>query len=170
MWYGKCRKAARDSSEARSNCFDRNAKQSYGEGRTEGDDNRSRNALGKFETENQDSDRNDSERSSRHGDGVPRRAEGFHAMEEVSRDTVHAQAKEVANLSAGDEDGDAVREADNHRTRKILYGCPHPCDAEENEQDAGHHGAFEESVNAMLGDDSGDDDNKSSGGPADLCF
>jgi len=95
---------------------------------------------------------------------------GFHAMKEVAGDMVHAQAEEVANLSAGDEDSDAVCETDDDRAGKIFDGRSHACDAQEDEQDAGHHGAFEEAVNAMLGDDSRHDHYEGAGGAADLCF
>ena len=91
-------------------------------------------------------------------------------MEEVAGDMVHAQAEKVANLSAGDEDGDAVCETDDDWTWKIFDGRAHAGDAEEYEQDAGHHGALEKAVDAVLGDDSGDDDDESAGGAADLRF
>ena len=89
--------------EARADRFDGQMQQNDGDGRAEGDDDRSRDALGKLETENHDGDGNDGESRRRHGDGVPCCAERFHAMEEVAGDMVHAQAKKIANLRAGNE-------------------------------------------------------------------
>jgi hypothetical protein len=83
-------------------------------------------ALGELETENHDRDRKTGERGGRHGDGVPGRAEGFYAMEEVAGNVAHAESKEVANLSAGDEDGDAVCETDDDWRGKYLTAVPMP--------------------------------------------
>ncbi len=91
-------------------------------------------------------------------------------MEEVAGDVLHAEAEEVADLSAGDENGDAICETDDDRAGKVFDGRAHAGDAEENEQDPGHHGAFEEAVDAMLGDDSGDDHYEGARRAAYLCF
>src|SRR5258708_30200717 len=42
----------------------------------------------------------------------------------------HAQAEQVPDLSAGDQDGNAVGEADDHRAWKILHRGAHAGDAE----------------------------------------
>ena len=54
----------------------------------------------------------------------------LHAMEKIARDVVHAKAEEVADLRAGNEDGDAVGEADDYGAREIFYRGAHPGHAE----------------------------------------
>src|SRR5579859_724273 len=83
---------------------------------------------------------------------------------------IHAQAEEIAYLRAGNQNGDAVGESDDHRTRKIFNRGAHAGDAEQNEQNARHHGAHEEAVDAVFGDDSGYDHDKGARGAADLRF
>src|SRR5581483_10742699 len=102
------------------------------------------------------------------GHGVPGAGIGLHAVEEITGDVIHPEAQEVANLRAGDKDGDSVGEANDHRTGEILDGRAEARDAEENEEDACHQSASEEPVDALLCDDASDDDNEGSGGAADL--
>ena len=45
---------------------------------------------------------------------------------------------------------------------------PSPVSAQQHQQDAGHHRAHEQAVDAVLGDDAGDDHDERAGRPADL--
>ena len=170
MWDGECWKAAGNAVETRANRFDRHAQERHGDGSAEGDDNGSRNFPGELETENHNGDRKNGQRGRGHGDGVPCFAKGLHAMEEVAGNMVHAQAEEIADLSAGNENGDAVGETDDYGTREVFDDSAHAGDTEKNEENAGHHGALEEAVDAVLGDDSGNDDDEGACGTANLRF
>jgi hypothetical protein len=80
------------------------------------------------------------------------------------------QAEEIFHLRAGDQNGDAVGEADHDGARNELDGGAHAGDAHDHQQNSGHHGAHEKSVDAMKRDDAGHDDDEGAGGSADLSF
>ena len=52
-------------------------------------------------------------------------------------------AEKVADLRAGNQNGDAVGEADDNGARKIFHQRAHARDAEKNQENAGHHRAHE---------------------------
>ena len=81
---------------------------------------------------------------------------------------VDAQPEEILDLGAGDEYGDAVGETEHHRAGNELHRSAESGCAHDEEQDAGHHGAHEQAVNAVFGDDSRDHHDKRAGGTADL--
>ena len=91
------------------------------------------------------------------------------AADEVAWDGAGAEAEEVLDLGAGDEDGDAVGEAHDAGARDELDCGAEPGDAQQNEQHAGHEGAEQEAVFAVAGQDAEDDDDKCAGGAADLA-
>jgi hypothetical protein len=94
--------------------------------------------------------------------------ENLSAADEVARDGAGVKAEEVFDLSAGDEDGDAVGEADDDGARNEFDGGAKASDAEEDEEHAGHEGADQQSVEAVAGQDAEDDDDEGAGGAADL--
>ena len=55
--------------------------------------------------------------------------------------TAISQPEEILDLRARNEHGDAVREPDHDRPRKVLDGIAHPGHAEDHEHDARHHRA-----------------------------
>ena len=67
--------------------------------------------------------------------------ERLHAVKEIARDMLHAQREKIANLRAGDQDGNAVGKANDHGPWKIFNGGAHARDAEQHKQNARHHGA-----------------------------
>src|SRR5690242_1296655 len=91
-------------------------------------------------------------------------------MEEIAGRMIEFESEEFLNLCAGDENGNTVGEADDHRAGKIFYGSAHAGYTEQNQEHACHHGADEKAVDAMLGDDAGYDDYECAGGPANLRF
>jgi hypothetical protein len=91
-------------------------------------------------------------------------------MKEIARESFNVQAEKIADLRAGDENGDAVGKANDDRARKIFDGGAHAGDAEKDQEDASHHGAEEQALYAMFCDDAGDDDNEGTGGATDLRF
>jgi hypothetical protein len=80
------------------------------------------------------------------------------------------QPEKILDLRAGDEDGDAIGEADDYGPRDKFHARTQSSDAHDDEQDAGHNGDHEEAVNAVRGDDAGDDDDEGAGGAADLSL
>ncbi len=169
---GQCERGqtAGDAAEAGADGFDRKMQQCDGGGRAESDDNGAGDTLGIFQAENHDGQGSERHGGSLPGNGVRGLGERLHAVEEIARDVVHAQAEQVPDLSAGDQDGNAVGEADDHRAWKILHRGAHAGDAEKDEQNAGHHGAHEEAVDAVFGDNAGNDYDECAGRPADLRF
>jgi hypothetical protein len=62
----------------------------------------------------------------------------------------HLQPKEIADLAAGDQHRDAVREANDHRPRNEPDGGAAPRQPEDDENDASHHRAHEKTGYAVL--------------------
>ena len=79
-----------------------------------------------------------------------------------------AQSQEVAHLAGRDDDGNAGGESGDHRHRNEAN---QPADARVacgNQNDAGQEGSHEQPRIAVRGDNTGDDDDKRTGRPADL--
>ena len=53
---------------------------------------------------------------------------------EFSGDVLDPHPKEVLDLSARDQDSDAIREADDNGTRDVLHRCPEAGDSKQDEQ------------------------------------
>ena len=139
-------------------------------GRAEGDQDGARNLLGVLQAENHHRNGKNGNRGGRHGERVPRPGKRLHAVKEVAGNVIHLQAEEVADLRAGDENGDSVRETNDHRPRKIFHHRAHAGDAKKHQQHASHHRARQEPVDSMFGDNPCDDHHESAGGAADLRF
>ena len=95
---------------------------------------------------------------------APRRSPRMRA-EELAGHVLDRQAEEVLDLRGGDEHGDAVGEADDDRPRDELHRRAEPGEPEHDQHHAGHHRAHEQAVDAVLGDDPGDDDDERAGRP-----
>ncbi len=91
-----------------------------------------------------------------------------HTMKEIAGDVLHPQAEEVAELSAGDEDGDAVGESDDNRARKIFDQSAKAGDAHDHQDDSREHCAGEQASEAVAGNDAKDDDYECTSRAADL--
>jgi hypothetical protein len=76
-------------------------------------------------------------------------------MKEIAWDMIHAQAEEVSYLRARNQDGNSVGEAYDYGSGKIFDGSAHARHAQKHQQNASHHGAGKEAINAVLGDDPG---------------
>ena len=72
----------------------------------------------------------------------------------------HGDSEKVLQLRAGNDQRDAVGEADDHRPWDEPHCRTGAGDAHDHEQDAGHHRAHEQAVDAMGGDDAGHHDDK----------
>ncbi len=129
-----------------------------------------RNFASELQAENHDDERNSGEKCCAPIKRGERAAQRGHTMEEIARHCVHAETEQIADLRARDEDGNAVGETHDHRSREIFDGGTHAGRAKQKEQDAGHHRAHEQTTNAVLGDDSRDNHDERSGRASDLRF
>ena len=64
--------------------------------------------------------------ASRLGERVETRGQSFHALPENARDLGELQAEEILDLGAGDQDGDAVGEADDDGRGMNFTAVPMP--------------------------------------------
>ena len=62
------------------------------------------------------------------------RGERLHSQPEDARNLVEVQSEEVFDLRAGDQNGDAVGEADDDRPRDELHRGAHAGDAHDDQQ------------------------------------
>ena len=88
------------------------------------------------------------------------RRQELHPRQEVTRHRVDAQAEEIADLRAGNEDRDAVGETDDDRTRNEAHGRSQAGRAQHDEHHAGHQRADEQPLDPVARDDAGDDDDE----------
>src|SRR5450432_2989105 len=80
----------------------------------------------------------------------------------------HMQAKEITELGASDQYGDAVGESNDDRAGKIFDHGAESGDAHEDQENAGEHRAGEESGDAVTRNYSKDNDYEGSGRASDL--
>src|SRR5262249_10555093 len=97
-------------------------------------------------------------------------AERGHAMKEIPGHRIEMKAEEILDLRAGDQDGYAVREADDDRSRKVFDGRTHARHSKEEQKNASHHRANKKAINAVLADDPSHNDDKCAGWAANLSF
>ena len=115
-----------------------------------------------------DHQRNDGERHRRAVDGPNRCRVGSQSRDELARDFRHGQAEEVFDLRRDDQDSNAVREADDNRTRDELDRRAQARERHHEQDDAGHHRDHVEPGEAVLGDDRRHHHDKRAGRTADL--
>lgn len=80
-------------------------------------------------------------------------ASALHPGAELRGHRRDVEPQQVFDLRARDQHRDAIRETHHDRPRQILHRRAHARHAEDDEQDARHHGAHEEAVDAVLGHD-----------------
>jgi hypothetical protein len=73
-------------------------------------------------------------------------------------------------LSAGNEDGDAVGEPDDHGARNEFDGSAETGGAHDDQEYSRHHRAHEQAIDAVGGDDARDYDHEGAGRAANLRF
>src|ERR1700730_8957734 len=95
----------------------------------ERDDDGPRYAFGIAEAQNHYRQGNQGQNGGLPGEGMPCESERPPPVEKIAWHASHPQAKEITDLRAGDENGDAVREADNDRSRKIFHAVAHAGDS-----------------------------------------
>ncbi len=94
--------------------------------------------------------------------------ESLHPREKLARHFFYLETEKILNLSARDEDGNSVCEADDDRSREISYRRAQPGYSERDKNRARHQGAHEQPVHPVLFDDSCHDDDERAGRTADL--
>ena len=91
-----------------------------------------------------------------------------HAREKFAGVVLQAESEEVANLGAGNQHRNAVGETHHDRAGNELHRFAKAGEAHDDQHHACHHGAEEQSLHAVLDDDSVDDHDEGAGGAADL--
>jgi hypothetical protein len=114
--------------------------------------NRTRNAVG-----NRTADQNYRHRTGREQRGVqrPRRntgRQGFHPQPKLTGNFGQVQAEEILDLRTGDQDRDAVGKSDHDRPRNKLAGRAHAGRPQGHQYHSRHHGAHEQAIDAVHGD------------------
>ena len=99
---------------------------------------------------------------------VHRLDEQFHAREELARWVADAQTEEVLDLGGGNQQGDAVGEAQDDRPRDELDRLAEAGDRQEQQDDARHHRHHQQAGQAVRGDDARDDHDERPRRSADL--
>ena len=159
-----------DSAETRADGFHRQLEQDDGCGAEQESDDCAGDAIGEGAAENHHQHRACGQRGRGVGKRVEAAGQSFHALPEDAGNFGELQAEEILYLRAGDQDGDAVGEADDDGARNELDRRAHAGDAHDHQQNAGHHGAHEEAIDAVKRDDAGDDHDEGAGGSANLRF
>jgi len=126
-------------------------------------DNRAGDAVREGAAQDHDEYGGRSQCGSRYRKWVEVAGQRLHTLPEDAGDFGELQAEEIFHLSAGDQDGDAVGEADHDRTGNELDCRAHAGDAHNHQQNAGHHGTHEKSIDAVKGNDAGDDHDEGAG-------
>ena len=78
------------------------------------------------------------------------------------------KAEEIFELRAGDQHRDPVGKTDDDGTGNEFHRRSHAGHTQNNQQNSGHHGAKEEAIHSMDGNDASDDYDESPGWAADL--
>ena len=99
---------------------------------------------------------------------VHRLDEQRHAREKLARWVADAETEEVLDLGGGDQQGDAVGEAQDDRPRDELDRLAEAGDRQEQQHHARHHRHHQQAGQAVRGDDAGDDHDERAGRSADL--
>ena len=95
-------------------------------------------------------------------------SESLHAQPEDPGNFFELEAEEILDLGAGDQDGDAIGEADDDGPGNELDGRAHAREPHDYENGSGHYRAHEKTVDTMGGHDAGHHDYEGAGRAADL--
>src|SRR5262249_16388365 len=164
------RQAAGDSAKARADSFYGQMETAYSTTTSKANGDCAGNLAGKFQAKNHDNQRYACQQSCLPVERGKRSAKCHHTAEKISGNRIETQAEEITDLRAGDENGNAVCESNDDRSWKILYGSTHARDAEQQEQNTGHHRTNEKAADAVFGNDSCHDYYERAGRAAYLGF
>src|ERR1700691_2558548 len=91
------------------------------------------------------------------------------AGRKLTRNLINLQPKEILDLSTGNNDGNAVREAYDYRTRNELNRRTQTCCAQDQQDDSSQQGAHEQAVGSVFRDNSKYHHHECTSWPAYLC-
>ena len=170
MRNGNSWQTAGDSPETRSDGFNGQMQKYNGRRSTKRDQDGARDFPRISQAENHHGNRKYGYGSCRHRERIPRPPKGHHAVKEIAGHVIHLQSKKIANLRAGNQNGDAIGEANDDRPGKVFHHGSHAGHAEQDQKNARHHCADEQPVDAVLGDNARYDHHERARRPADLRF
>ena len=164
------RQPAGYAAKTSADSFYRQLEQECSHGGSQHGHNRSGNPVG-----NRAAQQDHSHRAGRKQGGLQRpRGRGggksLHSQPEFAGNLVQVQAEKIFDLGARDQDRDAVGKSDYDRARNKLHRCAHTGCAQDDEYRARHDRTHVQAVDAVYGDDAGDDDDKCTCRPADLSL
>jgi hypothetical protein len=110
-------------------------------------------------------------RGEQRGDGIDRRCrtrELAHTREELARIARDVQTEKILDLRRCDQEGDAVGEPDDDRSRDEGHRVAEVRQSEHDQDDAGHHRHHQQTGEAEAGDDAGNDHDERAGRSRDL--
>ena len=162
------RKSFGNPAKSRSDCFHSKVKQRNRGRRAKTNQNRAWHSPCIFLAENHHHQRNHRKQCCLPVQRTKGARKCRHAVKKIARDLIQPQSKKIPDLRARNENCNSVREADNHRARKIFHRRAHSRDSQQHQYHAGHHRARKQSVDPVLRDDSGHHYHKCSGRSADL--
>ena len=162
------RKAAGDAAELGADRLDRQLKSRDRDRAEDQRHDRAGHARQPPRHEQDERQRADAQRQRRRMERVHRLDEQFHAREKLARWVTDAQAEEVFDLGGGDQQGDAVGEAEDDGPRDELDRLAEAGDRQEQQDDARHHRDHQQAGQAVRGDDAGDDHHERARRSADL--
>ena len=170
MWNLQMWQAAGDAAETRADGFYGQFKEVDDSGSHQQRDDGSGNARRKTAADDQHEHGDDGERGRLIGECVEVGDQRFHAQPEHAGDFFEMNSKEVFDLCAGDEDGDAIGKSDDNRSRNELDGSAEAGCAHDDQEYPRHYRAHEQAVDAVDGDDARDYDHEGAGRTANLHF
>src|SRR5580692_5589029 len=95
-------------------------------------------------------------------------SQGHNARRKVTWNLINLESKEILDLSAGNDDGNAVRETHDYRARDELDRRAQTRRSQYQQQNASHHGAHEQPIDAVSRNNSKYDDHEGASGTTDL--
>ena len=90
------------------------------------------------------------------------------ARQKFAGNCADSQAEEIPELRGGNQNCDAVGEADDHHARDEADSRAQAGEAHQQEQNAGHQRHHSQAAHAKAEDDAGDDHHEGAGGTANL--
>ena len=153
-------KARRDAPEARPDGLDRQMQQVDGNrGRDQGHDVAG-NPRQKANRQHDQQQRGAGQQGGGQRNGVRTPQHHPHAPHKIPGNRPGVQSEKVFDLGAGNEDGDAVGKAHDHRAGNELDRRAQAGGSQHHEQAAGHDGAHQQAIEAIARQNAGDDHDK----------
>ena len=161
--------ARRDPAEPAADRLNVEPERHAADGRDEQGDDRSRHAPRDSGPNENDGERGQCDAERLDIDRAEVSQQFAHPLEEFARHVIDRQAEKVLDLRGGDQDRDAVREADRHGPGNVANRRAQAGQAHGEQHHTGHERAGQKPRHAELGHDAGDDHDECAGRPGDLA-